>query len=64
MQKTLVNLQRKEQFAKKTLYESQIKWTHFSSDIVRVCNELIQVLEQNKIQQYRLTDSQTVRNLS
>ena len=41
----MVGLQKKEQFAKKTLYESQIKWTHFSSDIVRVCKELIGALE-------------------
>jgi len=45
MQKTMVILQKKEQFAKKTLYESQIKWTHFSADIVRVCKELINALE-------------------
>jgi hypothetical protein len=50
MQRTLVSLQKKEQFAKKTLYESQIKWTHFSSDIVRVCKELIFAMEQQKIQ--------------
>lgn len=48
----MVNLQKKEQFAKKTLYESQIKWTHFSSDIVRVCKELINALEQHQISQY------------
>lgn len=57
MQKTMVSLQRKEQFAKKTLYESQIKWTHFSSDIVRVCNELINVLEQHHVSQYRLSEA-------
>jgi len=42
-------LQKKEQFAKKTLYESQIKWTNFSSDIARVCNELIGALEDQKV---------------
>ena len=52
MQKTLVSYQRKEQYAKKALYESQIKWTQFSSDIVRVCKELIEALEENKIAQY------------
>lgn len=56
MQKTMVVLQKKEQFAKKTLYESQIKWTHFSADIVRVCKELINALEQNKITQYQMRD--------
>jgi hypothetical protein len=41
----MVILQKKEHFAKKTLYESQVKWTHFSADIVRVCKELINALE-------------------
>jgi len=45
MQKTLVTQQRKEQYAKKALYDSQMKWTHFSSDIVRVCKELIDAME-------------------
>ena len=49
MQKTLVNYQRKETYAKKALYDSQIKWTHFSSDIVRVCKELIEALEGSNI---------------
>ena len=52
MQKTLVNYQRKEQYAKKALYDSQIKWTHFSSDIVRVCKELIEAMESENITQY------------
>ena len=52
MQKTLVNYQRKEQYAKKALYDSQIKWTHFSSDIVRVCKELIEAMEGENITQY------------
>ena len=54
MQKTLVVYQKKEMAAKKALYDSQIKWTHFSSDIVRVCKELIQALEQKNISQYSL----------
>jgi hypothetical protein len=48
----MVSMQRKEQYAKKTLYESQIKWTHFSSDIVKNCKELIGALESSKISQY------------
>ena len=56
MQKTMVILQKKEQFAKKTLYESQIKWTHFSADIVRVCKELINALEQHNIHNYQMRD--------
>jgi len=54
MQKTMVALQKKEQFAKKALYDSQIKWTHFSSDIVRVCKELIDALETENITQYAI----------
>jgi len=58
MQKTLVNYQRKEQYAKKALYDSQIKWTHFSSDIVRVCKELIEAMEASNISQYALKVNQ------
>ena len=54
MQKTLVNYQKKEQYAKKALYDSQIKWTHFSSDIVRVCKELIEAMEASNITQYQI----------
>lgn len=56
MQKAMVVLQKKEHFAKKTLYESQVKWTHFSADIVRVCKELINALEQQKIGTYQMRD--------
>jgi len=50
------------------LYESQIKWTHFSSDIVRVCKELINVLESNNVTSYAVKMDQnsqqgTIRNL-
>ncbi len=45
MQKTLVTLQKKEQYAKKTLFESQVKWTNFSGEITKHCKELILVLE-------------------
>ncbi len=53
----MIALQKKEQFAKKTLYESQIKWTNFSSDIVRVCNELISAMEEKKILNYQAKSS-------
>ena len=33
-----------------------MKWTHFSADIVRVCKELINAMEQNKIQTYQMRD--------
>ena len=54
MQKTLLTFQKKEIAAKKALYDSQTKWTHFSSDIVKVCKELIDALEQQNVQQYSL----------
>ena len=50
----MITLQKKEHFAKKTLYESQVKWTRFSADIVRVCNELIGALEDRNIYAYSL----------
>ena len=59
MQRTLVQFQRKEQYAKKALYDSQIKWTHFSSDIVRVCKELIGALEMHNVTQYAVQVAQT-----
>ena len=46
--------QRKEQYAKKALYESQIKWTHFSTDIIRYCKELIEAMETLNIMQYTI----------
>ena len=54
MQKTLMTQQRKEQYAKKALYESQIKWTHFSTDIIRYCKELIEAMETLNIMQYTI----------
>lgn len=49
------------------LYESQLKWTNFSYDLVRNCKELIMVLEQQGIKQYQLflddSGSGTIRNL-
>jgi hypothetical protein len=42
-------LQKKEQYAKKTLLESQVKWTNFSGEIVKNCQELIFALECSKI---------------
>ena len=42
-------MQRKELQAKQALFDSQSKWTHFSSDIIRVCKELIDVLETHNV---------------
>ena len=46
MQKTMLVLQKKESYSKRMLYESQLKWTNFSLDVVRNCKELIMALEQ------------------
>jgi hypothetical protein len=45
MQKNMVILQKKEAYSKKMLYESQLKWTNFSYDVVRNCKELIMAME-------------------
>ena len=59
MQKTMMILQKKESYSKRMLYESQLKWTNFSLDVVRNCKELIMALEQQGISQYQLfTDEQ------
>lgn len=42
----MVVLQKKEAYSKKMLYESQLKWTNFSYDVVRNCKELIMAMEQ------------------
>lgn len=54
MQKNMVVLQRKEAYSKRMLYESQLKWTNFSQDVVRKCKELILALEQAGISEYQL----------
>lgn len=58
MQKTLVTLQKKEQYAKKALFDSQVRWTAFSGDIARQCKELIAVLESKQVIQYKLPQEQ------
>lgn len=65
MQKTLVALQKKEQYAKKTLLDSQIKWTNFSCEIVRNCKELIFALETSNIAQFMMivNQNQVIRNV-
>lgn len=45
MQKNMMILQKKEAYSKRMLYESQLKWTNFSYDVVRNCKELIMALE-------------------
>ena len=58
MQKTLVALQKKEQYAKKTLFDSQVKWTNFSGEITKHCKELIHAMEQKGITQFKLYNDQ------
>jgi hypothetical protein len=52
MQKNMVVLQKKEAYSKKMLYESQLKWTNFSYDVVRNCKELIMAMEQAGLTEY------------
>lgn len=56
MQKNMVVLQKKEAYSKRMLYESQLKWTNFSQDVVRKCKELILAMEQAGITEYQLFD--------
>lgn len=57
MQKNMVILQKKEAYSKKMLYESQLKWTNFSYDVVRNCKELIMAMEQAGLTQYQLFEN-------
>jgi predicted translin family RNA/ssDNA-binding protein len=45
------------------LYESQLKWTNFSYDVVRNCKELIMAMEQAGLTEYQLFENQNVRHL-
>ena len=45
MHKNMMVMQKKEAYSKRMLYESQLKWTHFSYDVVRNCKELIMAME-------------------
>lgn len=51
LQKHYVLLEKKEEYAKNTLIESQSKWTLFSRDILNISQELIQTLEAFQVQQ-------------
>lgn len=50
LQKHYVMLEKKEDYAKNTLIESQSKWTLFSRDILNISKELLQTLEAYQIQ--------------
>ena len=45
LQNHFMVLERKEEYAKNTLIESQSKWTMFSKDILTIAKELIQTME-------------------
>ncbi len=62
MQRTMVLLQKKEQYAKKTLLESQFKWTNFSLDILNNCKDLIFAMDQRNIRQFTVNNGQ-MKNL-
>lgn len=63
MQKTLVAMQKKEQYAKKALFDSQVKWTIFAGEITKHCKELIHVLESKGVSQYKVFPDQPLRVL-
>ncbi len=45
LQKHYVVLQKKEEYAKNTLIESQSKWTNFSKEILNIAKELYITLD-------------------
>jgi len=45
LQRHYVVLEKKEEYAKSTLIESQSKWTLFSRDILNIAKELLQTME-------------------
>ena len=46
LQKHYLILQKKEEYTKQTLIESQSKWTNFSKEILNISKELLFSLEQ------------------
>ena len=51
MQRHYVVLEKKEEYAKSTLIESQSKWTLFSKDILNIAKELLQTMDAFQISQ-------------
>lgn len=49
LQKHFLVLQRKEEYTRQTLIESQSKWTNFSKEILNISKELLFTLEQMNI---------------
>jgi len=50
LQKHYVVLEKKEEYAKSTLIESQSKWTLFSKDILNIAKELLNTLDALNVQ--------------
>ena len=44
MQRHYVIVEKKEEYAKQTLIDSQSKWTLFSKDVLNIAKELLQTL--------------------
>jgi hypothetical protein len=51
LQKHYVVLEKKEEYAKSTLIESQSKWTLFSKDILNIAKELLHTLDALQVTQ-------------
>ena len=51
MQRHYVVLEKKEEYAKSTLIDSQSKWTLFSKDILNIAKELLQTMDALQIRQ-------------
>jgi hypothetical protein len=51
LQKHYLVLEKKEEYAKTTLIESQSKWTLFSKDILNIAKELLNTLNALQVNQ-------------
>ena len=51
MQRHYVVIEKKEQYAKTTLIDSQSKWTLFSKDILNIAKELLATMDALQIRQ-------------
>lgn len=51
MQRHFVVIEKKEEYAKTTLIDSQSKWTLFSKDILNIAKELLTTLDALQIRQ-------------
>lgn len=51
LQKHYLVLEKKEEYAKNTLIESQSKWTMFSKDLLNIANELMATMDALQVNQ-------------